>query len=397
MTTEFSRCRALGERGVLLSLGMFVLTCCSALAGQDLPAVKIVRLPAGGVQGQARVDQKGTVHLIYLAGEAGKSDIFYMRWADGGNTFSAPLRVNSQAGSAIAMGTVRGAHLAIGRDARVHVAWMGSSDARPKGPGGATPMLYARLNDAADGFEPQRNVITAHPGLDGGGSIAADARGNVYVGWHAPTHPGETEQSRRVWVARSSDDGKTFAPEAPISGGTGACGCCGMRLFADGDGSLYALYRTADHMTQRDMTLLRVDEKTGKKESRDVGPMQSAVCVMSTSAFAPGPGESVLAAWEDKGQIEWADLRGAASAPAQTAPGRANNRKHPALACNAAGQTLLAWAEGTGWNKGGAVEWQLFDRQGQPLKGGAGRAQGLPAWGAPTAFARADGTFVVVY
>lgn len=56
-------------------------------------------------------------------------------------------------------------------------------------------MLYTRLNDAGDGFEPQRNVIQKRPGLDGGGSIAADAEGNVYVAWHAPNvNKGEVER-----------------------------------------------------------------------------------------------------------------------------------------------------------------------------------------------------------
>lgn len=367
-----------------------------ALAAEG-PRVTILRLPAGGVQGQAAVDQNGNVHLIYLAGEAARSDVFYMRSTDGGKTFCAPMRVNSQPGSAIAMGTVRGAQLAIGRGGRVHVAWMGSSLALPKAPGGGTPMLYARIREDGSGFEPQRNVIAAHPGLDGGGSVAADARGNVYVAWHAPEKPGAGEQSRRVWVARSTDDGKTFSPESAISDETGACGCCGMRVFAGTDGALYALYRTANHMTQRDMTLLRVDEKTGKTQSRDVGPMSSAVCVMSTSAFAPGPNGSVLAAWEDKGQIEWADLRPRTAPAAQPAPGRANDRKHPALACNAAGHTLVAWAQGTGWNRGGAVAWQMYDAMGKPIAGALGRAEGLPVWGAPAVFARRDGTFVVVY
>ena len=56
----------------------------------------------------------------------------------------------------------------------------------------------------------------------------------------------------------------------------------------------------------------------------------------------------------------------------------------------------MVWSEGTGWNQGGSVHWQLYDRAGKEL-GAAGRADGLPAWSLPTAAARADGTFVVLY
>ena len=62
---------------------------------------------------------------------------------------------------------------------------MGSQAAEPKGPDKTTPMLYTRLNDDGDGFQPQRNVVQSHPGLDGGGSIAADdQRDTVFVAWH---------------------------------------------------------------------------------------------------------------------------------------------------------------------------------------------------------------------
>src|SRR5207253_5758314 len=99
-------------------------------------------------------------------------DIYYVRSTDSGASFSDPLKVNSHPGSAIAVGNIRGAHLAVGKNGRVHVAWMGSDMAEPKGPSGASPMLYARLTDAGNEFEPERNVMQSATGLDGGGSVA---------------------------------------------------------------------------------------------------------------------------------------------------------------------------------------------------------------------------------
>src|SRR5213078_2664353 len=104
-----------------------------------------------------------------------------------------------------------------------------------------SPLLYTRLNDAGTAFEPERNLITYAAGLDGGGSVAADNQGNVYATWHAAT-PGNTngEAGRAVFVARSSDEGKTFQREETVtSKATGACGCCGMRAFADQAGAVY--------------------------------------------------------------------------------------------------------------------------------------------------------------
>ncbi len=214
--------------------------------------VNVIRTPDGGIQPQVAVDRKGVLHLIYLSGDPGAEDIYYARKAPNEAEFSKRIRVNNVPGSAIAIGSVRGPHLALGKGGRVHVAWMGT---HPVGPKKITPMLYTRLNDAGTAFEPERNVMQFADGLDGGASVAADNFGHVYVVWHAnPEHNGEAH--RRVWMAHSSDDGKTFAREVAADRGIGqepigACGCCGMRAFADDKGTLYILYRAATEQIHR--------------------------------------------------------------------------------------------------------------------------------------------------
>src|SRR6266568_600896 len=165
-----------------------VLALCAASLGGRAQAgsapVQLVRTPNGGIQPQAVVDDQGILHLIYFKGKAGAGDIFYLRQKPGEEAFSRPIQVNSQPGSAIAVGTIRGAHLAVGRKGRAHVAWNGSRDAG-KGTHRGAPMLYSRLNDAGTAFEPERDVMTETAFLDGGGSVAADNEGNAYVMWHA--------------------------------------------------------------------------------------------------------------------------------------------------------------------------------------------------------------------
>src|SRR5262249_1094300 len=144
--------------------------------------VKLIRTPDRGIQPQAVVDGKGVVHLIYFKGEHGGGDILYVHSKDGGATFSRPIRVNGKSGTAMATGNIRGPQLAVGKNGRAHVAWMGSG--KGQGRDGETPMLYTRLNDAGSAFEPERNLIQSAYGLDGGGSVGADEAGNVYVAWH---------------------------------------------------------------------------------------------------------------------------------------------------------------------------------------------------------------------
>ena len=190
-------------------------------AGEIGKASKVIlaRVPNGGIQPQVALDSKGVVHMVYYAGDPGKGDLYYVLSQDGGATFSRPVRVNSEPGSAVAAGNIRGAHIALGRNGRVQVAWNGSHAPGPAGPPGREPMLYTRLNDAHTAFEPERNLIQAAYGVDGGGAVAADAGGNVYVIWHAPAPGAEGEANRKVWIARSNDDGNIPTRAA----GLGSC------------------------------------------------------------------------------------------------------------------------------------------------------------------------------
>jgi hypothetical protein len=367
-------------------------------AAAEPARVLVRRIPNRGIQPQVAVDGKGVVHLIYFRGEPAAGDVFYVRSEDGGTTFSAPLRVNRHAGSAIAVGNIRGAHLALGMNGRVHVAWMGSDRAQPRAPHKAMPMLYTRLDEAGTAFEPERNVIGSAVGLDGGGSLAADEAGNVYVSWHAPVPGMKGEENRRVWVAHSADDGKTFGPERPVNEDTtGACGCCGMRAFADHRGAVYVLYRSATVGIHRDMYLLRSPKDGTGFRGDKLQEWTTGTCPMSSAAFCESA-VGVLAAWETDGRVYYTRIdpaTGQRSAPV-AAPGSGKGRKHPAVAANAGGETLLAWTEGMGWNQGGSLAWQLYDKDGKPV-GERGRADGVPTWSLVAAFAGPDGTFVVLY
>ena len=222
----------------------------TALVSAPLVAEVILsRVPEGGLQPQALVGRDGTLHLVYFQGEPKSGDLFYVRRLPGSTAFTTPTRVNSEPSSAIAIGTIRGPQIALGKGARPHVAWNGSGKATIHD---GAPMLYTRLSDNGTAFEPQRDVMTFTSGLDGGGSVAADNSGNVYVVWHGKTpDASQSETERAVFVAVSTDEGKTFAREYQANPDpTGACGCCGMKAFCDAGGSLYLLYREARSGTE---------------------------------------------------------------------------------------------------------------------------------------------------
>jgi hypothetical protein len=387
---------------VALVSGLLLLTPASPVpAGPD---VELARVPDGGIQPEIAVDARGLAHMVYLAGEPGASNVFYVRSSDGGHTFSRPVRVNSQDGSAIAMGTIRGAQIAVGRDSRVHVVWNGSNTAEPKPPAdpgtgaGGVPMLYARANPAGTAFEPQRNLMTQTTHLDGGGSIAADRDGHVYVGWHGNGPDGQGgEAQRRVWVARSSDDGATFTDERPVSdASTGVCGCCALRMATTLGGELQLLYRSATGKVHRDVHALTSRDRGHTFESARVHPWNINACPMTSMSMAEG--RVMLRAWETDGQVYF-NAAGSADppkAPPVPGTGGSGRRKHPRMAVRADGTVLLAWAEGTSGGRGGAVAWQMFGPDGRPSPA-SGTRPALPASSFPAVLARPDGRFTIYY
>jgi hypothetical protein len=244
--------------------------------------------------------------------------VFYVHRSLGDARWSEPIRVNSGLGSAIAKGTIRGAQVAIGADNTVHVAWNGSQAAKPKGPNGELALLYTRLAAGASGFEPQRNVIREAYGLDGGTCIAADPTGNVFIAWHAG--PGQ-EDSRRVWLVHSTDNGQTFGEERAVDPDrVGACGCCGMCGTVSPDGELMLLYRSAREDVHRDMYLLSSGDQGETFSSRKLHDWTIDACPMSSESFVHGDGRS-WAAWETGDQVYFAEVGSTKPIATATPPG----------------------------------------------------------------------------
>jgi hypothetical protein len=369
-----------------------------AAAGAQADVV-LLKTPDRGIQPQALMDAKGNLHLLYFRGDPKAGDLVYVRRDAGKTTFSQPMQVNSQDGSAVAVGTIRGGHLALGKNGRVHVAWNGSGKAEPKNPIQGMPMLYTRLDDKGTGFEPQRNLMTKSAVLDGGGSLAADAKGNVFVAWHGlDANLEKGENNRKVWVSASTDEGKTFAAETNVDAGTGACGCCGMRGFADSKGRTYFLYRAASEKINRGMYALSSED--GKTfQSQQLDNWKIATCPMSSEAFAERSPGVVVGAWENEGQIYFRTIllpQNAVTIKTMQAPGRGGNRQHPALAFNKNGDMILVWAEGTGWNRGGALAWQVYNSNFEQLDSGR-RNGAIPVWGLPTVIAEPSGQFTILH
>jgi len=230
--------------------------------------VAVRRVPNGGMKPSAAVDEAGVLHLVYFGGAPEKGDAFLCHpRATGGRRFPRRCEVNSQRDSVLGVSSIRGPKLALGRNGRVHVAWNGSSVATPKGP--LNPAMPATVRSTAlpcstrgwpmtgNRFEPQRNVLQLACALDGGSDLAADREGRVFVVFHGQLPGAKGEAERAVFVAASTDDGRTFAAEKNVlPEPTGVCACCALAARTAPDGALAILYRGATESVHRGMHLL---------------------------------------------------------------------------------------------------------------------------------------------
>ena len=284
--------------------------------------ISIRRLPKDAIQPHVVVGEGRNLHVVFYRGEAGGGDLFYTTSKDEGRSYAKEQRVNSVPKSAISAGTIRGAHLTLGRRGRVHVAWNGTSKPGSKERG--APMLYTFLDEKTGTFAPQRNLMTKTRHLDGGGSVA-QTRVAMFTSFGTPRF--STDPPRRVTARSGSRSRRTTArPSHPSSART-----------------------------------------------------------------RPRPAPAgLLAAWETRedvyfGPIDYSPLE---IKRKTRAAGRGRQRKHPSIATNQRGEVPLVWTEGTGWNRGGSLAWQLYDKNANPIDEQSGKTPGIAVWSFRAVFAK---------
>lgn len=145
------------------------------------------------------------------------SHILFSRSTDGGQSWSAPLRINRIGGDCIDEdNTVEGAVPAVGPNGEVYVSWSGPAGIR-----------FDRSADGGNTWLDQDILVSDQPGgwdfsipgimrCNGLPITACDLsngphRGNIYVNW-TDQRNGATDTD--VWLARSTDGGNTWS--APL-------------------------------------------------------------------------------------------------------------------------------------------------------------------------------------
>ena len=177
-----------------------------------------------------------------------KSDVMLARYDSEGATSGSPVMVNQQAGVATAW---RGDPPCIAvADKSVYVLWTARVESGGKK---GTDLYLSASHDQGKTFaSPVKVNDDKLIGAHGMHSLAVATDGKIYAAWlderniitpkpskHAGGH--HMESNRELFVAHSTDGGKTFSANRKVA--ENACPCCKVALAVSHDGTLYASWR----------------------------------------------------------------------------------------------------------------------------------------------------------
>ncbi|MDH5399104.1 MAG: hypothetical protein OEX02_13215 [Cyclobacteriaceae bacterium] len=360
---------------------------------RPLSQIGFVTLPEGWIQPQVEY-VNDVVHILYYLGDAGGGDLFYTNYDVEKGNFAKSKRVNHQDSVAIAAGTIRGGQLAVATDGTVHVLWNGSgaSAIRVNDSLRHTPLHYSRMLPGRS-FEYERNLIDQAWGLDGGSDITVDEKGRVFVAWHGKGKQ-KGENYRRVYMRSSEDGGQDFSKERAVNDEeAGVCGCCGLHINVDNANAPTIIYRSATGGKSRDIRMLSLNPAGGVDDDHVVDKWELDACPMS-SINSTVNADALWLTWEKEGKIFY---RGKETGlPIHSPQSQGEGAKHSKIVKSDSGYTLVCWTEGTGWNRGGNLAWELTDPDGQVIESGK-RERAIEVWDFPAVAYAGEGQFLIFH
>jgi hypothetical protein len=237
--------------GVLFSL-LFVTGCARFAADASRATFQPFQISAPEVDAAEPVTATAPDGQFYVAwvnhNANSQSDVMLARFNSEGAAAGSPVPVNQQAGVATAWRGDPPSVAVAGKS--VYILWTARVEANGKK---GTDLYLSVSSDQGASFAPAVKVNDDKvPGAHGMHSLAVANNGKIYVAWldernvaapkpskHAGGH--HMESNRELFVAYSTDGGKTFSKNQKVA--ENACPCCKTALALSPDGTLYVSWR----------------------------------------------------------------------------------------------------------------------------------------------------------
>ncbi len=303
----------------------------------------------------------GTNGVAYLAfagwgGTTTQSDIFFTESADGGRTWTTPIRVNNDVGGAAQSEPA----LALDSSNNIYIVWTdarnGNNDvySSKSTDGGMTFAANVRVNDVTTSFQqdPAIAVDPVDPNL-------------VHVVWTDGRNTATTGPD--IYYANSTDGGLSFNPSVRVNDDTGAAEQGQPAIAVAPDRSVYVVWTDPRNVAR--------GQDIYFSKSTDLGATWSANIIVNDDTGAAAQQEPVIRVNEAGTVfIAWTDYRNPNTAPDIYATRSTNGGSsfaanvkinddtgavpqiEPSLAVNA-GQVQVAWAD---YRTGGSTSYDIY-------------------------------------
>jgi len=231
-----------------------------AIQGSNLPVADLgspIRISADGsdaAEPAIAAAPDGSAYVAWVEHRGKDADVMCKHISGAGQLSAAAVRVNTQTGQATAW---RGDQptIALAPDQTVFVGWTARAGSES---GHATDIYLSASRDHGQTFSaPVKVNDDPQPAVHGMHSLVIANDGRVYVAWldernvtpvpmkdmkmdgSASAH--HMESNREVFIASSSDGGRTFSANRRVA--TNACPCCKVAMAVNSDGRLYVSWR----------------------------------------------------------------------------------------------------------------------------------------------------------
>jgi hypothetical protein len=267
--------------------------------GGDAIEIASGSVPNQPQQPQIASDGSGSVHVVYGAGD----QVLYARLAEGANRFTEPSVLPSS--GVIALGMRRGPRLALAGKS-ICISVIGGSQGRGRD---GDVLAYHSTDQGKSWNGPIHVNDTPGSAREGLHAMAACPNGQLCCAW-LDLRSKKTE----IYSATSDDGGATWLKNVLVyrSPDGSVCECCHPSVTFDAKGKLYVMWRNS-LAGARDMYLASSTD-AGKTFSTAVklgaGTWPLNACPMDGGFLAVSPNGTVSTAWRRSTQIYVAPIDG---------------------------------------------------------------------------------------
>ena len=235
------------------------------------------------------VDHNRAIYIAWTDYRIGAADVYFSKSTDLGLSFSANVRVNDVTANAQSQ-----PDLAVDSTGLVHVVW---TDLRNV-PGTGPDIYYANSTDGGLSFNPNLRVNNDGGAIEQGEpAIAVGTDRSVYVVW---TDPRNGARGFDIYFSKSTDLGGTWAPNFYLNDDTGGRAQTAPDIVVDGASTVYVAWSDSrDTNTGPDIFATR-SSNAGSSFSANAKVNNEAGSVYQGSPSLTANAGVVYAAWSDE-------------------------------------------------------------------------------------------------